>query len=69
MAADTQNVFGWLRSRAWIRDFSSTHARVAEDKPMMKEGMHEGMQHGHRGIETRRHYRHHHHHHMMKEGM
>jgi hypothetical protein len=44
---------------------------VAEDKPMMKEGMHAGMHHGHmhRGMETRRHYHHHHHHHMMKEGM
>jgi hypothetical protein len=44
----------------------------AEDKPMMKEGMHEGMHRGHmhRGMtETRRHYHHRHHHHMMKEGM
>src|ERR1700744_3340523 len=39
----------------------------AEDKPMMNEGMHEGMHH-HMHVH---HHHHHHHHHMMmkKEGM
>jgi hypothetical protein len=43
---------------------------VAEDKPMMNEGMHEGMHHHrHRGMEMHHHHHHHHHHHMKKEGM
>jgi hypothetical protein len=46
---------------------------VAEDKPMMKGGMHEGMHHRMHGgmMETHRHYHHHHHHHhmMKREGM
>jgi hypothetical protein len=40
---------------------------VAQDRPMMREGMHHHMD---RGMEMRHHHHHHHDHHMMRrEGM